>query len=217
MIRISPLTGIEAQVGGNGGYSLSSSWSGTTTANVWTHLTMTYNGSLIMLYKDGVNIYNSTYTQGIGYTTTPVLIGANYGGSPVGNPFNGTIDEVAIFNRTLSATEITNIYNTQKLSYNNTITTTSRTQINLNGTILDKANLTTATDINASEIKTGTVATARLGTGTPSSSTYLRGDGTWTACSLPATGYEGYTVQDSNSLDIGYIDDYGRFIPYYYY
>jgi hypothetical protein len=36
------------------------------------------------------------------------------------------------------------------------------------------------TNLNGSNIATGTVAVARLGSGTPTSSTYLRGDGAWT-------------------------------------
>ena len=47
------------------------------------------------------------------------------------------------------------------------------------------ANLTT---LNASNLSSGTVATARLGTGTASSSNYLRGDGTWSAVSVSPAG-----------------------------
>jgi len=44
---------------------------------------------------------------------------------------------------------------------------------------------------NASNLNSGTVATARLGSGTASSSTYLRGDGTWAAVSGGGGGVTG--------------------------
>ena len=85
------------------------------------------------------------------------------------------------------------------------------------------------TTLNASALSSGTVATARLGAGTASSSTFLRGDGSWQAVTAGVAGSDtqvqynnggalgcdsGFTVDDSanavtitgtaaNSLDIG--------------
>jgi hypothetical protein len=54
--------------------------------------------------------------------------------------------------------------------------TTTLTLPTTSGTVVTDA---TSTGINASALSTGTVPTARLASGTASSSTYLRGDQTW--------------------------------------
>jgi len=69
---------------------------------------------------------------------------------------------------------------------------------------------TALTALNASNLASGTVPVARLGSGTASASTYLRGDGTWDAISaggsveagsiLPAAGTSSVTLTTGNQI-----------------
>ena len=54
--------------------------------------------------------------------------------------------------------------------------------------------LTNCTSLNASQLSTGTVPTARLASGTANSSTYLRGDQTWQSISAPAAEFASGTT-----------------------
>jgi len=82
----------------------------TVSVNQWTHVAVVYSGSGIAdLYINGqLETPSSTQDTGSAYYsvgTTPLLIGSGRN-----HYFNGTIDEVAIYNRALSAEEIQQHY-----------------------------------------------------------------------------------------------------------
>jgi uncharacterized repeat protein (TIGR01451 family) len=74
--------------------------------NTWTHLVGTFDGSLFQFYINGQLVATSAGTLGP-TTTAPFVIG----GSGDCARFAGLIDEVEIYNRALSSSEIQAIYN----------------------------------------------------------------------------------------------------------
>src|SRR5262249_19415969 len=74
--------------------------------NTWTHLAVTYTGSTLTFYRDGVAVATSTVSGTLSPTTGTLQIG----GSQFGEYFNGLIDEVRIYNRALNDTEIQTLY-----------------------------------------------------------------------------------------------------------
>jgi len=81
----------------------------------WHHIVGTYDKNLgshqIKIYKDGVRYGRDTYTASITTNTQPLSIGGVGSESIVGwCSWNGTIDEVAIYNKALSADEIKKNY-----------------------------------------------------------------------------------------------------------
>jgi len=76
--------------------------------NQWTHLIGTYDKQSIKIYKDGVLQGTPTsYTADIIAPTQPCLIGRDISGS---YPYNGSIDDVRVYSRALSAQEVWQLY-----------------------------------------------------------------------------------------------------------
>jgi len=85
--------------------------------NEWYYITHTWNPTLneMKTYVDGV--LKTTCTSDNGFRTDTGSFSRLGGENDGGNYFfNGTIDEFKIFNRTLTQTEITELYNTNPLS-----------------------------------------------------------------------------------------------------
>ena len=81
--------------------------------NVWAHVAVVYDGSNMIFYVNGANVGSYPRTGSISYTgATTLYIGRKRAASS--NYFDGSIDDVRIYNRALSAAEITQLYNMGK-------------------------------------------------------------------------------------------------------
>jgi len=78
-------------------------------ANAWTHLAVTYDRATVRLYVNGSQVSSLAATAAIASSTSPLQIG---GDGTYGQYFQGTIDEVRVYNRALSAAEIQTDMNT---------------------------------------------------------------------------------------------------------
>jgi len=83
----------------------------------WVHVVATANVSNMYLYINGVLVGQSTVALTPPINTEPLTIGAFYSNV---RSFNGTIDEVRIYNRSLSADEIWMHYQSEFQKYNST-------------------------------------------------------------------------------------------------
>ena len=72
--------------------------------NTWSHLAATYDGTTIRLYVNGVEAGTAAGAGALPESANPLRIGGN---AVWGEYFKGRIDEVRIYNRALSAAEIT--------------------------------------------------------------------------------------------------------------
>ena len=88
----------------NGNYRITNNLSDSTYAN----LTLTYNGTTWIAYKNGIS--DGTYTGGLGgFSGNSTWLGNGYNGY-----LNGKIPQVSIYNRALTASEIQQNYNATK-------------------------------------------------------------------------------------------------------
>lgn len=91
---------------GGGTFNGTNAWTNATTAlslNTWTHLALTYDSTTLRLHVNGTPSASRTVSGTIQTNANPLRIGGN---SPYGEFFIGRIDEVRVYNRPLSQTEI---------------------------------------------------------------------------------------------------------------
>ena len=77
--------------------------------NTWSHVAVTYDKANLRLYVNGTQVATATATANIEVSANPLQIG---GDTIYGQYFNGRIDDVRVYNRALSATELQTDMNT---------------------------------------------------------------------------------------------------------
>ncbi len=88
------------------------------TVNQWNHIAVAYNTTHVFFYLNGVSDGTSALAGGTIDSTTNVLrIGADTGVTPIQEFLNGSIDEVRIYNRALTAEEVAGLYNGTKSNH----------------------------------------------------------------------------------------------------
>jgi hypothetical protein len=84
--------------------------SGALPLNTWINVIFTYNQSKAYLYINGVQVNSGTSTSPIDTNNNSVYIGAKNSTDRT-RDFNGSIDEIGIWNRALSASAVKSLYN----------------------------------------------------------------------------------------------------------
>ena len=77
--------------------------------NTWTHEALTYDGTTMRLYINGVEAANKPQSGAVQSSTNPLWIGGN---QPYGEYFQGLLDEIRVYKRALTPAEIQSDMNT---------------------------------------------------------------------------------------------------------
>jgi prepilin-type N-terminal cleavage/methylation domain-containing protein len=82
------------------------------TVGQWKHLVVTYDGSVIRLYTNGSEARNYTYAapQSLPVSGYELKIGGG-GWSTTGYTFGGSLDDARVYNRAITADEVSEMYN----------------------------------------------------------------------------------------------------------
>ncbi|HUI26186.1 MAG TPA: LamG-like jellyroll fold domain-containing protein [Candidatus Kryptonia bacterium] len=148
-------------------YADSATWSyaaigsfGSVPAGVWSHVVVTFDGSIVRFYVNGAEVGNKARAGSLSATTNPVCLAA-YNCSAF--RISGTLDEVAIYGRTLSAADVLAHFNagnpqpTVTPTNAATATTPATRTITATGTITTTATVTRSPTVTRTITATGTI------------------------------------------------------------
>jgi len=102
--------GVDTILGSNTSYS----------TNAWTHLVGTWDGSIMRIYFNGIEDANRSLSGTITEQHNRTTIGYRDAAGSMVHFFNGSIDEVRVWNRSLTANEISQLYMSNLQKFNST-------------------------------------------------------------------------------------------------
>ena len=89
--------------------------------NTWYNVVTTFDGSKVRFYLNGIKRDSIALSGSIQTSATPLRFGRRGGAGSNNCWFNGKIDDIGIWNRALSQSEITALYNTPTASSSDTL------------------------------------------------------------------------------------------------
>jgi hypothetical protein len=157
-------------------------------ANTWTHLAVTYDGSTLTLYRNGVAVVTSNFSGALSPSTGTLQIGA----SQYGEYFQGLIDEVRIYNRALSVAEIQTIYQQESVTqpFDFSLTSSGDTSVTAGSSVTNSVSATLASGSSQ--------AVSFLVSGLPSGAT-----GSFSSASCSPTCSSVLTISTAGSTSTG--------------
>lgn len=105
-----------------------------TSVNEFVHLVVTSNGSLLTTYIDGTKA-NTNSVNVLPSTSDDFYFGSQCDAG-ASNPFDGVLDEVLVFNRTLSSSEVSDLYQGTKSNKLSLATDPSEGLVDMSGNVL---------------------------------------------------------------------------------
>jgi hypothetical protein len=78
---------------------------------VWTHVLITYDGSKVRIYFNGIIADSVSRSGSLSSSNAPLRFGRRGGAGTYNNWFDGKLDDIAIWNRALTSQEISTLYN----------------------------------------------------------------------------------------------------------
>jgi len=142
----------------------------------WHHIVAVYNGSTMLVYFDG-SVSGTTFAQTgtISQLASPATNVSIGGQISVSNDFwNGIIDEVLIFNRSLSADEIWALYNATNISatgFNNNYTNLAEGTHTFRSYVVDSVGFMNSTETRSVTVDT-LIPLISYTTGTPATNSF---------------------------------------------